>query len=448
MVDGIQRTWSVFSLTNIAGYPEILIPALAFIGLVVLSALFSATETAFSSLNEIRVKQLTKTSHGRKLKQAKRVSKLMKDYGAILSTVLVGNNLVNLSASALVTYLFSVSLQLGEQGVFIATLVVSVVIIILGEIFPKNLAQVYATRFALFISLPFSWFVFILRPITFWFSKIHSRIEDSVEDEDEKVTATEEELLEIVETIEKEGVLEQTESEIIQSAIKFDDIEVEKIMVPKEQTTYLFDDDNFQKVVETFTIKKYSRIPVVHRASEQVIGILRQQAVFDALARQKAPIVTELMSVPVFISQKRLLPYALEKMQQQKAHMAIVVDNLRNRTFIGILTLEDILEEIVGEIYDEYDELPTDIVEIGHHIFEVSGHVELEELFDRHLDETNFPKTTHVTLGPWVKSISNSNLKPGDELKYDNLLIKVLDVNLNQIKRVEIHQYTKHDEEE
>lgn len=447
-MESYERSWKLTGfLSTASGMDNVLGVLIIFSILLTLSALFSATETAFSTVNEIRIKQIAKTSTGRKQKKAQRILVLLRNYGSVISTVLVANNLVNLTASALMTYLFSVTLGLQEQGVLISTVVVSILIIVLGEIMPKNIAQVYATRFALFIVNPFYWIVLILKPITFFFAKIHERIEGSVSDQSEKVTATEDELLEIVETIEKEGVLEQTESEIIQSAITFDDIEVEKVMVPKEKTMVVNEKDSFDQIVNTFTVSKFSRIPVINEKNE-VLGIIRQQSVFDALAKKIPQTPKQLMGPAIFISKRRLLPYALEKLQQQKSHMAIVVENLKNKEFLGVVTLEDILEEIVGEIYDEYDDLPKDIVEIGHHIFEVSSHVALEELFDRYLEDTPFPKTTALTVGAWVRQLFGTRLAIGEEFHYDNLLIRINEIDGQAIKRVEIHQFTKAEQEE
>ncbi len=430
---------------------EYLWPILIFVILLILSAAFSATETAFSSVNEIRVKQLTKSDNPKVVKRARLVLDMMKDYGSIISTVLVGNNIVNLTISSLMTYALTVSFALGESGVWIATLITSVMIIVFGEILPKNFAKIYANKFALIVAYPFSIFKWLLRPITFFFSKLNDRIEDSVNDENEKVTATESELLDIVEKIELEGVLEQTESEIIQSAITFDDILVEKIMIPRDRVVCINEQQPFSELVKLFVESKYSRIPVISKDTpELVIGIVRQQSVFEALSdptKQNCKIA-DLMGNPLFITHLRVLPYALEKLQRNRAHLAIVVDSLKNNRFLGIVSLEDILEEIVGEIYDEYDIVPEDVVEIGHHIFEVSGSVTLENLFENYLDDSDFPKTKLTSVGQWVKNLAGHRIVIGNTIHYDNLLIRIIDGDDNVVKKVEIHQYTKADEEE
>lgn len=448
MSDDAESMMRLYTSLNVGDF---IWPILIFVVLLMLSAMFSATETAFSSLNEIRVKQMTKSDNPKTVRQARVVLDMMKDYGSIISTVLVGNNIVNLTISSLMTYALTITFAFGESGVWMATLITSVLIIVLGEIIPKNLAKIYATKFALAVATPFNGLRWLLRPITYFFSKLNDRIENSVTDDSEKFTATENELLDIVETIEREGVLEQTESEIIQSAITFDDILVEKIMIPRDNVVTINESQPFSDLVALFAESKFSRIPVISKDDpDRVIGIVRQQAVFDILSRSESNNckIADLMSDPIYITHLRVLPYALEKLQRQRAHLAIVVDSLKNNRFLGIVSLEDILEEIVGEIYDEYDVVPEDVVEIGHHIFEVSGSVPLEDLFENYLDEADFPKTKVTTVGQWVRNLSGHRIVIGNTMHYDNLLIRILEGDDNVVKKVEIHQYTKAEEDE
>lgn len=441
---------SILFLTS-SNWAMSIVPIVIFILLLILSAAFSATETAFSSINEIRLKQLLKSDNPRTVRKARLVLDMIKDYGSIISTVLVGNNIVNLTISSLMTYALTVTFAYGESGVWMSTMIASVLIIIFGEILPKNLAKIFSIRYALFIAPFFNVFMLILRPITFFFSKLNDRIEDKMTDDNDKVTATESELLDIVETIEKEGVLEQTESEIIQSAITFDDILVETIMIPREKVITISANQSFMDLVKLFAESKFSRIPVLSAENPDiVVGIVRQQAVFDALAdpSKHSCRISDLMSEPLYITHLRILPYALEKLQRNRAHLAIVVDSLKNSKFLGIVSLEDILEEIVGEIYDEYDVVPEDVIEIGHHIFEVSGSVTLEHLFENYLTESDFPKTKIITVGAWVKNLAGHRIVIGNSLHYDNLLIRIIDGDDTTVKRVEIHQYTKTEEEE
>lgn len=442
--------WSLIQSTLLSLSGEILIYLLIFLILLFLSACFSAIETAFSSLNIIRVRQQSRGNR-KNAKAAKKVLKIHKNFSRFLSTVLVANNLVNIGASSLVTYVLSVSFQLAETGVLIATLGVSLMVITFGEIIPKNFAALYPEKIAYWVAGPVLLLTKIMHPITFGFQKMNQKIVERAEDEEDRVTATEEELIEIVETIEREGVLEQIESEIIQSAIDFDDKTVRVAMIEKDKVVYVRENISFLDLLQAVRSSPYSRIPVLAENEDKVVGIIRQRDLFDrVVAYNGVPDLplNSLYRVPNYVSYRRPLPYALEKMQRQKNHMLIVVDNVREKNFLGILTLEDVLEEIVGEIYDESDKLPTDVVEIGHHIFEVKGSMEIEEFFDRFLDDTVFPRTTATTIGEWVKRLTRRKWKEGKIVRYDNLVIKITHCDENSIDKVEIEQQTKMDDED
>lgn len=441
---------NVFTDTSTPGRSALIIILL--VVLIILSACFSATETAYSSLNEIRVKNLAKMNANKKgVKNARRVYNLYQRYSQVISTILIGNNIVNLAASAIVTYLFTNSLNLGGQGVLWATIVVSVVVIIFGEIIPKNIAKLYPEKIASWMSVPLQIILFVFYPITILFSKAADRAEEHVEEKGEHVTATEDELLEIVDTIEKEGVIEQGESEIIKSAINFDDKIITSAMIDKSKVLYVYDTIDFENLVQVIKNCPYSRIPVYSRKKKQVVGIIRQRDVFDILAKDDPKYVFniyKLMRIANVVSYRRILPYALEKMQKQRAHMLIVVDNIKEKDFLGIVTMEDLLEELVGEIYDEGDKLPKNVVEIGHHIFEVKGDVLIEDFFDDYLDDTDYPRTECTTMGDWIKRKLKKKPHEGDEVIHDNIKIKVTSVKDGYISAMEVEQFTKQDDDD
>jgi putative hemolysin len=431
--------------------PDFLVGFSIFIVLVILSATISATETAYSALNNIRVKNLAK-GRSEAADKAKLVYSLVGEFPSLLASVLILNNIVNITASSLVTYLFVIRLGLGSLGAIIATVVVATLVIIFGEIIPKNIAKIYPEKVAFIFARPLQIAMIVLKPITALFSRVSTRIEELGENDESRVTATEKELVEIVETIEKEGVLEQTESEIIKGAIHLDDKTVSQIMSPKDKVLFVQDDIEFEELIQVLRKSVYSRIPVYSKSKKTIIGILRQRDVFDYITRsgyeQKFDIY-KVMRVANFISYRRNLSYALEKMQRLKSHMLIVVDNIQEKQFQGILTLEDILEELVGEIYDESDRLPKGVVEIGHHIFEVNPESKLEDLFDDYLDDTDYPSTSAVSVGAWVKQmVKGKKLKEGLEVTYDNLIIKIIKVNGKIIEKLEITQLTKLDEDD
>lgn len=413
--------------------------------LLILSGFFSSTETAFSSINTIRLKQFSRSSKKKLAKRAKMVLKLQEDYAIFLSTVLVGNNIVNLTSASLATYLFTSGLGMGESGVLVATVIMTVLVIIFGEIIPKTLARLWPEKFAMFAALPISVLVIVFKPITVLFGKFDEKISDFV-DEEERVTATEDELIDIVEKIEKEGVLEHQESELIQSAINFDSISVRNVMTAKDNVMFLNVSDDFDTIAKFFEDNQFTRAPVYDKNIDHVVGIIHQRDVYSCYVDNNKKNAEELMSEVSYISHRRLLPYALEIIQRTKSHLLVVVDNLKEKHFLGIVTLEDVLEELVGEIYDEYDDSPMNVFEIGNHLYQVNGKVTLNDLFDNYLTETDFPKTKTKTVKEWVKELI-VDVKKNVEVYYDNLFIKVLEVEDGNVDLVEIEILTDYDEE-
>lgn len=413
--------------------------------LLVLSGFFSSTETAFSSVNVIRMKQYAKSSKKKVSRKAKLVLKFQENYAIFLSTVLVGNNIVNLSSASLATYLFATIFNMGESGVLLATVIMTVLVIIFGEIVPKTLARIWPEKFAMFAARPMQVLVFIFKPITVLFGKFDEKVSDMA-DEEEKVTATEEELIDIVEKIEKEGVIEHQESELIQSAITFDSKSVRVVMTPRENVKYVNVSDNFKRVADFFNYYQYSRAPVYDETSDQIVGIINQKDVYSCYVNNETKSAKELMTEAIYVSHRRLIPYALEIVQKNKSHLAIVVDNIKEKNFLGIITLEDILEELVGEIYDEYDDSPSNIFEIGNHLYRISGNVSLSELFDNYLTDTDFPHTKTKNVKEWIKELV-VDPKVNTELYYDNLHMTILEVADKNVDLVEIEILTDYDGE-
>jgi len=414
--------------------------------LIVCSAFFSASETAFSSINEIRIKQYIKSR--KNTKSAKRVLDICDKYQDFLSTVLVLNNIVNI----VLTLLASLFLQQQfNMPIWLITIVASVIIIILGEIIPKNIASLIPERFALFASYVVRILMLICYPISKAIKGINYIFSRIFKPKEEEVTATEKELMTIVETIEKEGVIEQEESDLIQSAIVFDEKNVDDIMKIHTDVAAIDINSNLEEVIAILQKTKYSRIPVL--SGKNCVGIINQKDIFDLLARGITEVnIADYVTPPLYLSKRRSLAYALERMQRTRSHIAIVVNNIVDLKYIGIVTLEDILEELVGEIYDETDKLPKDIVEYGRHTFEVSGDYLVDDLFD-YLDETSKPRTVR-NIDSWVQLLfkkEHKQIREGAKIEFDNIEIKVLDIEKRKgeitIKKVEVQEKTKLDDE-
>ena len=410
--------------------------------LIALSACFSSAETAYSSLNVIRLKQMAKSGN----KKAKTAYANAKNFTAVITTILIGNNVVNILATSILTSL-ATELIKGAAGVAVATGVMTVLILAFGEITPKIVAKAKAENIALLMAKPLSILVTVLRPISFVVEKIEQHWEEKLQIEN--VTATEDELLEIVSTIEQEGVLEQEERELIESVIEFDDKNVRDIMVPRDQVVFLYDNATYDQLKTTLHDHKLSRLPVISYETTQVVGILRVRDVLDALLEGKEVVIKDLMQTPVFVTQRNKLPAVLEDIQKSREHIAIVEESQTSHVYVGIVTLEDVLEELVGEIYDEYDPLPNHVLEIGLHTFEIDGKVSLIDFFDTYVEDQDVPDTKARTFAAWIYELNNHRkVRKGREIEFENFEIKVLDTKDGMASRIELTILSYNDDEE
>lgn len=411
---------------------QIFVYVITLIVLIGLSACFSSTETAYSSSNSIRLKQMAKNGN----KKAKTAYNITKKFTSAIATILIGNNIVNILATSLATSLFTI--LYGDLGVAIATVVMTVLVLIFGEILPKVLAKSNAEAVSLFMAKPLSILMVIFKPIT----SLVVFFEDLYEEKagvEESVTATEDELLEIVSTIEQEGVLEQEERELIESVIEFDDTTVKDVMVPRENVIFLYDNATFEQLKKVLKVHKLSRFPIVSYETLEVVGIINIRDVFDCILNGQEVVISSLMRKPICVSQRRKLPQVLETIQKSREHMAVVVESANSTNFVGILTLEDVLEEIVGEIYDEHDVLPNHILEIGHHTFVVDGNVPLFEFFDDYVEDQEMPDTKSRTIGAWITELNGGRkVRKNREIEFENFEIKVLETKDGVATKAEI----------
>lgn len=408
--------------------------------LVILSGFMSATETAFSSINLIRVKQMMKKGDKKSVK-AKYVFDIATQFTETLSAILIVNNISNIVASSITTV--AMGALFGARGVVYGTIGVTIIILIFSEILPKSYAKNNAESFAMMIVGPLRVMLLMTKPLTFVLGKLQETVE-RLFSKGEQVTATKDELMEIVQLIEHEDVLDQTEREIIQSAIDFDDIKVRTVMKQREDVVFAYEGSRNEKIKQLFLTHRFSRIPIVSRETEQVVGILHQRDFFGSIVQGLVPSTKKLMKQPIYVSQRHTLAKAMEIMQRSKSHQAVVLSSLKSDQWVGIVTLEDILEELVGEIYDESDALPEHVVEIGHHIYEVDGSVGFRDFLNEYAEKTRKPKTKTSSFSGWIKELKGEKLKVGDQFAYDNLKIKVLKLSSeNQVEQLQISVLTK-----
>ncbi len=416
---------------------------IAIVVLVLLSGFFSGTETAFSCANKIRLK--TYVSQGKK--NAKAVYKFAdEDYDKLVTAILVGNNIVNLTASALGTILFA-DLMINHQDLAptISTIVLTVVVLLFGEITPKYLASVYPEKFCFFtypLMLLFYWILWPLTKIFDFYKTGLTKIFKLEKDE----SVTDEELLSLVEEAEESGTLKEDESELVRSALEFDDLKVEDILVPRVNVYAADVESTMEEVCELFKKTGYSRLPVYKDTIDNVIGVIHERDFFVGyLGGEKE--IGHLVQEIAFTTEYTRISALLKQLQKQKIHMAAVSDEYGG--LVGIVTLEDILEELVGEIWDEHDEEEVLYGEIAEGEYWVDGRFDLDSFFELYEVETGEMEFESNTTGGWVTEIYGGIPPVGEIVRFNDLEIKVVKTTKKKVlkvrsKRVEI---TNEDEE-
>ena len=344
--------------------------------LLLISAVCSGTETAFSSANRIRLKNMAASGS----KRAAKALAIAEDFDKALTAILIANNVVNIASSALATVFFTE--RFGSGSVGIATLVMTVLVLIFGEILPKSLAKENSERFSVFMAPLLSAFIFIITPLIWVFSGIKNLVVKLIGHKDDQPSVTEEELKYIIDEIEDEGVLEESESELVRSALEFDETAVSQILVPRVNIVGIEIGENPETIREIFLETKFSRLPVFEKTIDKIVGVLLQSDFYEFyISKDKSGGIGSIMTAPIFISETQLISQALRQMQRKKTHMAVVVDQYGGTE--GICTLEDIIEELVGEIYDESDEEDTSFVRLTDDTFDISAELSVSDFLER-----------------------------------------------------------------
>ena len=346
---------------------------IAIVLLVVFSAYFSATETAFTSANRIRLKNLA----GDGDKKAKQVLEMSENYDSLLSTILVGNNIVNIAMSSIATVFFMKLYPL--YGATIATIVITVVVLVFGEISPKSIAKEKAESFAMFAAPLLKVLIVILTPVNWIFTqwkKLLARIFHV----DGARPITEDELLTIVEEAETEGGIDEGQSELIQNAIEFNELEAWDVLTPRVDIDAIEIDEDKEEIARLFLETGYSRLPVYEDDLDNIMGVLNQKDFHNYIKGTDAD-VSEYVKPVIFVAGSMKISQLLKRLQTAKTHIAIIVDEYGGTS--GLVTMEDIIEELVGEIYDEHDaEQLQDIVQQQDGTYRVLCGTNVDKMFD------------------------------------------------------------------
>lgn len=385
--------------------------------LLIFSAFFSSCETAYSSVNIIRLRNYVEE----KQRGARKALYFAEKFDVTLVTLLVGNNLVNIGATTIAAYVFGTMIADPTVANVANTLVMTVIVLIFGEILPKSIAKENPEKFVLKFSGTFYVIQKILWPFVWIFHNIRKLVMKKTEKNDTP-QVTEEELESIIETMEDEGVIENDDAEMMQNVLDINDTTVYQIMTPRVDVVAINVDEDIEEIKKVFFKYQYSRIPVYGKDKDNIIGILRERDFFTALIRNDSKVnIKSIMSTPYFVSKTTKVDDLIREMQEVKKHFAVVLDEYGGTS--GIVTLEDALEELVGEIYDEYDDAPEmdyDFKLIEENKYYINPEMSIDDLFDE-FSIGKAPETSYRNVGGLVYELCEEPPFKGKIVTYDTI---------------------------
>ena len=391
--------------------------------MMIFSALFSGTETAYSSVNKIRLKNYEAQGN----KKASKALKLANRFDEVLTAVLIGNNIVNIAASSIGTIVF-IDL-IGKKGPAVSTVVITVLVLVFCEVLPKSYAKRNAEKLALFFAEPLTALVTLFKPAVWLLNKLSSLMSKGKE----APSVTEDELKYMIDEIEEQGVIEEQESELVKSALEFDEISVSEILIPRVKVVGVEVNSTIDEIKDTFSSEMYSRLPVYEKSLDEIVGIITNKAFFKMLVEGGSDISGIIQEVP-HIADTKHISEALRDMQRSKVHLAVVTDQYGGTK--GIITLEDIIEELVGEIYDEDDEIVNNLLMIAPDKYEVAGDMSVSDMLEMlDLDE-DIIDTEYNSVGGWVTDVMEHIPEAGETAETGIFRITAAEVNEQNVEKV------------
>jgi len=394
--------------------------------LILFSAYFSATETAYSSLNRIKLKNMAHDGN----KRAKKTLELCDKYDNLLSTILIGNNIVNIMSTSIATALF-VSL-FPHNGVAISTVVMTVVVLIFGEIVPKSMAKEVPEAFAMFSAPLISVLLWILTPLNYFFTWLKKGIKAVLKiDSDDSIT--DRELLTMVEEAKKDGGIDEEESHLLISAIEFYDLEVSDILTPRVNVVAVDIEDDWDDIKRVFRKTGFSRLPVYKETIDNVVGIINEKDF------HYTDDIKSIINPAVFVHENMKISKLLSLLQSKKSHLAIVTDEYGGT--VGIASLEDVLEELVGEIWDEHDRVKEEFVKLANSRYRVSADANLDRMFDIFEMEAD-EEVESTTVGGFIVESIGHFPKKGERFETGDLAFLVTKAEHNRVREVIITKKT------
>lgn len=417
-----------------------LLPYLGIVILIAFSAFFSGSEIAFASVNTLRLQN--KAEKGSKPAQVAHY--ICQQYDKALCTILIGNNLVNIASSSLATV---IALQLvGDSGAIYATGVMTVLILTFGEIMPKIVAKDQSDGFVLLAAYPLRLLMLVTKPLVIAITWILDRIAKLWGGTPEPDPMTADELMTMIETVEDEGVIDEDRSDLLQSAVSFGETTVEQVLTPRVDLVAIDLQDSREDILHTMETSRFSRIPVYEEDIDSIQGILYLNHAYRVLADAPDTPIRDLLLPAVFLHRSTRLPIAMRELRSRRLQMAVVLDDFGGTC--GVVTLEDILEEIVGDIWDENDTIEEDFCQLDETHFRLSGSVSLDDLLwetDLEQFEDEFDSTT---VGGWITELNGGFPTLGQELVWKNLRLKVDALDDRRVLQVSVEILPKQEEAE
>jgi len=391
------------------------------LALLILSAFFSMSEMAYSAVGKVRLKTLIDQN----VRGSKKAFWIVENFPKTLTTLLVGNNLANIALTSVSVLFFAgffTSLTNADTVItVINTVVITIVVLIFGEIVPKTLAKAHPEKICLHISGIIFFLIKIMTPITYFFQLLNQKVVSRVDTEG-KLTVTEDELETIIDTMEEEGSIDEEEADMLQKVLDLSDITVEEIMTPRVDMVAFDVSEDTDRIRDIFFKNKFSRIPVYDGQADNIIGVLSERDFYTKLIKGHNINIKKLLRKPIFIPASTKVDALIELLQMENSHLAIVVDEYGGVD--GLVTMEDALEELVGEIYDEHDDVTENITRRADNLYVINADYDLKDLFeDLSLGEP--PVSDSTSVGGWLFEKFQDIPEVGEKIEYE--------LNVNQV---------------
>lgn len=400
--------------------------------LVLMSAFFSSSETAFSSLNRIKLKYLVNNGDTK----AEKTLKIAENYSKFISTILVGNNIVNITAATIATLYFSKIIADENKAALVSTIVMTIAVIIFGEICPKRIAKNSPEKYAMSVTPYVSFLMIILTPLTIIFDAIGSLAEKLFKSNyDDEFSS--DELVTMVEEAEEQGDMDEHEADLITNAIEFDDQDVGEVYTPRVDVVAVSSNESNDEIDQKFRETGYSRLPYFEGSIDNITGVIHEKDFYQIYFKKSNKSIKDILQKVIYTNENVKVSNVLRQLQAAKSHMAVVVDEYGGTQ--GIITMEDILEELVGEIYDEHDEIIEYFKKLNSNDYLINCDAHIDDLFDYlgiKTDENEIQDFN--TVSGWVIDKMDKIPEVGESFTYKNLLVVVTDADEKEVKEVKI----------